>query len=212
MKESPLDQEEDNTASKKGQKESLGEEHGSWGRELANRRVTFGTAIREGRGVSRYPLFLSLPFAVCLPLIFFFLFSFRFASFFSSSLFPFPPFFFRFILLLCTWAAGDTCIDDFHLILLFRCVVQAFSFLRLVSLWFFFLLPTPARPQCPYSCHRHHLPLSRGSYAPVGPLPVVLRALSPSFFFVSFLSFLFAPPQNLRPRHTAAAPVAVSYC
>ena len=138
MKESPLDQEEDNTASKKGKKESLGEEHGSWGRELANRRVTFGTAIREGRGVSRYPLFLSLPFAVCLPLIFFFLFSFRFASFFSSSLFPFPPFFFRFILLLCTWAAGDTCIDDFHLILLFRCVVQAFSFLRLVSLWFFF--------------------------------------------------------------------------
>jgi len=112
------------------------EQHESWGRELANKRVTLGIAIREWRGVSRYPSFSSLH---CLSFPHFFL-SFLlslslFLFFFACS---FHSIFFCFISLVSTWAAGDTCIDDFHLILLFRCVVQAFSFLRHVSLFFCF--------------------------------------------------------------------------
>ena len=58
----------------------------------------------------------------------------------------------------------------------------------LMRFCFFFLLPTPARPRCLYPCRHHHLPLSYGSFAFVGPSLVESRALPISFFLVFFLS------------------------
>ena len=78
-----------------------------------------------------------------------------------------------------------------------RCSSVFFSSSRVfVFLFFFFLSSTPARSRCLYPCCCHHLPLSGGSFAPLGPSLVALRTLSPSFFLFLFSLFLFAQPQK----------------
>ena len=87
-------------------------------------------------------------------------------------------------------------------------------FLCCISVFFSFLLPTLARPQCHCPCCSHHLPLSHGRFVPVGPSPMALKALSLSFFMVSFVSFLVAPPWNLHCCRCRAAigPMVASRC
>lgn len=64
---------------------------------------------------------------------------------------------------------------------------------------FSFLLPTLARLRCLYPCCCHHLSLSRGSFALVGPSSVALRALPTSFFCFFYLFFVCTTAKPLPP-------------
>ena len=192
---------------------------GPEGRKQVNLVASFGNFVREGREISRYPSFPSLSLFPIL--VSFFPSLSLFIFFFSDSFCLFSFFFFSFFFFISPchppwWLHHGR--RRHNMILFF---FSSYSFILfgcssgspLMHLCFFFLLPTPVRPQCLFSFRRHHFPLSRDNFAPVGPSSVSLRALSLLFFFFHFISlFLFAPPWNLRFRHASITLVAVSYC